>query len=117
MTDGRIADGASVLAREITEKQLSQHVVSLARALGWKVARWPTWRSTGTAPGVPDLLLARRGRVILAELKAERGALRPEQEEWARAVLGSGAEWCVWRPARWLSGEIEADLRRENSRV
>ena len=33
-------------------------------------------------PGLPDLILARKGRLIFLEVKAERGKLSPEQQLW-----------------------------------
>lgn len=48
--------------------------------------------------GVPDLLLARRGRLILAELKSERGRLGSGQREWLDAL---GEHGRLWRPADW----------------
>ena len=92
----------------ISEKELSQHVVSLARMLGWKVARWPTWRPTGTDPGVPDLLLVRDGVILLIELKAEKGKLSEAQKEWLEA---SGGQILVYRPQDWFSGMVERLLR------
>ena len=47
--------------------------------------------------GFPDLVLAREGVVIFAELKAEKGRLRPDQEKWIAAL---GACY-VWRPSDW----------------
>jgi hypothetical protein len=101
-----VIDAQQVLARSVSEKELSQWVVDLARLLQWKVARWPTWHSTGTDSGVPDLLLARDGVVLLIELKREGGKLSPAQEEWA-----AHAPVLVLRPSDWLSGEIERVLR------
>jgi hypothetical protein len=99
-------DAQRFIARSITEKELSQWTLDLARLLGWKVARWPTWHSTGTDSGVPDLLLAREGVVLLVELKRETGKLSPAQEEWAQH-----APVLVYKPSDWLSGEIERVLR------
>lgn len=108
-------DAQAVIAKSISEKELSQFVVDLARLLGWKVARWPTWRATGTDPGVPDLLLVRNGRLIFAELKTEKGKVSEAQEDWLNdlsvAAMGADVELYIWRPSSWLSGEIEKVLR------
>jgi hypothetical protein len=108
-------DAQAVLARSISEKQLSQHVVNLARMLGWRVARWPTWRPTGTDPGVPDLVMAKDGRVIFAELKATGGRVSDAQREWCDALHGNApyVRHVYWFPANWLSGEVERVLRGE----
>ena len=95
----------------LSEKQFSQQVYDLARLLGWLVARFPTWRPTGTMPGFPDILAVRRGRVIFAELKAENGKLTPAQRKWLLALCQAGAEVYVWKPSSWP--QIERVLKGE----
>lgn len=52
--------------------------------------------------GLPDLILARDGVVIFAELKAERGRVSPEQRQWLEAIgCGSSHACFVWRPSDW----------------
>ena len=48
--------------------------------------------------GSPDLTLARDGIVLLAELKTNTGALRPEQRQWRQHL---GNSWRLWRPRDW----------------
>ena len=124
-------DARTVLAQAMTERELSQAVVDLARALGWLVARWPTWRPTGTDPGVPDLLMLhgesahprwhaayKPARIIVAELKTEKGRLSAAQHAWLDVLADAAYESverhniivCVWRPSDLLSGRIEVDL-------
>ena len=107
-------DARAHFAATMSEKTLSQRVVELARARGWKVARWPTWRATGTDPGVPDLLLAREMRVIFAELKIAKGKLSPAQEEWRYAIEpafgDTNVEYFLWRPMELLDGTIDGGL-------
>ena len=93
----------------MTEKAFSQQVVDLARLTGWRVARWPTWRPTGTDPGVPDLLLVRQRQLVFAELKTDSGKPTPAQSEWL-ADLGRvhGVHVHLWRPSDWP--QIEAML-------
>lgn len=114
---GGEVDAQAVIARSMREKALSDHIVSLARKLGWLVHRDPTWRATGTDPGYPDLTLAAaNGRVIFAELKREGGRLTAAQEEWGRRLGNDGhfrVRRFIWRPSDWLSGEIERVLRGE----
>ncbi|HYH69431.1 MAG TPA: hypothetical protein VD866_32350 [Urbifossiella sp.] len=86
----------------------TEHVAALAHRHGWLVAHFAPARVTRegrqtyeTAArfdgrGFPDLVLARADTVVLAELKARRGVLRPDQQRWVRAA---GAR--VWRPADW----------------
>jgi hypothetical protein len=92
----------------LTEKQFSQQVVDLARVFGWLVGRRPTWRRTGTYAGEPDLTLARRGVVLLVELKRDDGKLSASQEAWGAAA---GPHWRCWRPRDWA--EIVGELRRD----
>ena len=94
----------------ITEKQFSQAVYDLARLRGWLVARYPTWRKTGTTPGFPDLVLVRLSRVLLCELKGERGRVSEMQSQWLMALEGTGkVEGYTWRPSDW--DRIEEVLR------
>jgi hypothetical protein len=55
--------------------------------------------------GYPDLTLTRNGRLIFAELKADGGRLRPDQELWLEALRKIAAEVYCWRPTDW--SEIE----------
>jgi len=101
------------LADELSERDLSQHVVNLARMLGWRVMRTPTWRPTGTDPGYPDLTLARDGRVVFVELKRTGGRLSAAQQAWLAALPPDGEHVtvCVWSPAHWYGGLVEEVLR------
>jgi len=47
--------------------------------------------------GFPDLVLARKGEVVFAELKSAKGKVTAEQRSWLNA-LGGGY---LWRPADW----------------
>lgn len=57
---------------------------------GWRTA-------TQGDKGVPDLILARKGVVILAELKSMSGRLSAEQVQWAEAI--GPFIHRVWRPS------------------
>jgi hypothetical protein len=89
----------------VTEAHFQQRVTDLAQHCGWHVihfrpvytsGRWRTPLS-GHA-GFPDLVLARRGRVIAAELKTDAGRLTTEQRAWLAALGDHGR---VWRPRDW----------------
>jgi hypothetical protein len=84
-----------------TEKQFAQQVTDLARLLGFKVYR--TWISIRSPSGFPDLILVKPGRkLILAELKSERGRLTEAQEVWLKLLRQvPGIEVHVWRPSDW----------------
>lgn len=57
-------------------------------------------------PGLPDLIIARDGWVILAELKRFRGRASADQRLWLAALGGYGR---LWTPAHWP--EIVSELR------
>jgi len=98
----------------LSEADFQQRVLGYAQRCHWRVAhvraaqvrngRWAT-PVTGD-PGFPDLVLARSGVVLLAELKSETGTFRPGQAEWLDAA---GAHGRLWRPSSWSS--IVEELR------
>jgi len=92
----------------VSERDFLAQVRKLARLLGW--ADYHPWLSVRSARGWPDLALCRPPRLILAELKAEKGKLTAAQERWLD-VLGQcpGVEVFCWRPADWPT--IEEILR------
>jgi len=104
----------------ISEAELQAAVIDLAHFLGWRVAhfrpaltggRWSTPVSADGA-GFPDLVMARNGEVVVAELKSEKGRISPAQKAWLLALGWSGnCRIFVWRPADWFSGAVEAALR------
>lgn len=83
-------------------------VIEIARLKGWRVAHFRPartrrgWRTPVAADGkgYPDLTLVRE-RIVYAELKAEKGQLTHEQEQWIQALQQAGAEAYVWRPSDW----------------
>jgi len=102
------------------ERELQAAIVELAQALGYKVAHFRAmagsdgrWRTPVAADGAgfPDLVLV-GAQVLFVEVKAAKGRLSPAQVEWKLALIEGEALWFVWRPAAWLSGEVEATLRR-----
>ena len=82
----------------VTEADLREQIRDLARYTGWRCHF--TWSSIHSPKGFPDLVLASssRGRIIFAELKAGRGKLTWEQEQWLQALRDCGQEVHVWRP-------------------
>jgi hypothetical protein len=107
------------------EKHFQATVIQLAETLNWKCCHFSdSRRSIGNgrmvgdrqAAGFPDLVLARKDRLIFAELKAAKGKLRPAQVEWITALQEVEVETHphvlvrVWRPTDMASGEIERTL-------
>ena len=86
-----------------SEADFTAWVIDVAKLHGWLVHHVrPAWTAKGYRTpvqgdaGAPDLLLARDGVVVLAELKTQTGRVRPEQEAWL-AACGPSAR--LWRPA------------------
>lgn len=99
---------------KLTERSFMDQVVRCAKMLGW--ASYHTHDSRRSAAGFPDLVLVRpsgrgrQGRVIFAELKAQRGSVAPEQHGWLTLLIEAGAEVFLWRPSDWKS--IETILKQ-----
>lgn len=100
--------------RTITETQFAARVIAYAQLRQWHVVHYrPARTATGWRTplighrGAPDLLLAREGTVILAELKSEKGAMRAGQAAWGKAI--GNIHYRLWRPSNW--GEIEQELK------
>ncbi|MGV9840031.1 VRR-NUC domain-containing protein [Nocardia niigatensis] len=84
------------------EADLQTTVIEMARLYGWKVVHLRPartahgWRTAYEGDsGVPDLILARRGRVLLVELKSDKGRVKPEQQAW---LVEAGENGRLWRP-------------------
>lgn len=68
----------------MTEAELLQGVTDALTAYKWR------WSHTGRSDkaqimghaGVPDIIAARNGRVLLVELKTDRGVLSADQLAW-----------------------------------
>jgi len=77
-----------------------------AKIYGWRICHVrPALKSNGqwVTPieghgGLPDLILARGGRVLLIELKSERGQPTDDQVAW---LLAAGDNGRLWRPSDW----------------
>lgn len=105
-----------------TEREFQASVLTYARMMGWKAfhdnATNAPRRCSGcgstralprNAPGMPDLILIRRPRIVWAELKSERGRLSDDQKAWIEELRASGQAVYVWRPSSWQ--EVERVLR------
>lgn len=103
--------------REFTsESDFQGWVIDLARSLGWKAAHFRSvltikrgrngrerrvWETPVQADGAgfPDLVLARDGRLVAAELKYGKNRVTPEQRHWL-VLLGTcpGVKVYEWYP-------------------
>ena len=112
------------MAATMTETELKDAVIDLAHLLGYLVHHdrpaqnrrgdWAT-HIQGDA-GFVDLVLAKNGRVLLPELKSEKGRLTDEQAAWGRAIGEGTHSYLLWRPENLLNGDIEKVLKREGNR-
>jgi hypothetical protein len=93
----------------VTEAAFTRTVIDFAHVCGWRcvhfrpaVNRRGIWSTPvqGDGVGYPDLVCVRE-RVVYAELKLNRGRLRPEQEEWIDRLKAARQEVYLWRPCDW----------------
>jgi len=96
---------ATVRALPMSEGDFQTRVMDYAKRMGWRRVHFRPAKQRGkwvTAytgdDGCPDLILARNGRVLLVELKAEDGRFRKGQREWLEAAGDNGK---LWRPSDW----------------
>jgi hypothetical protein len=97
--------------RPMTERQLQEAVVSLARLLNYRI--YHTFLSVRSAPGFPDLIAVRAsdGRLHAIELKSGKGKVSAAQQAWLDDLAAAGVATHVFYPADWFSGRIEEVLR------
>lgn len=103
-----IARAKSLLGQAVTEKEFQASVLELATMLRWRT--YHTLDSRGSAAGFPDLVMVRGPRLVMAELKSERGSLTEAQQAWLDE-LGAvrSLDTFTWKPTDWPS--IEEALR------
>lgn len=100
----------------VSEAELQEQVIELARLLRWRVAHFRPamtkhgWRTpvAGDGKGFPDLVLV-RDRVVVVELKSEVGRVSDDQAEWLGAFEAAGVLALVVRPSSF--DELVAVLR------
>jgi hypothetical protein len=80
-----------------SEAEWQAEVIKLANLGRW--LSYHTYNSKRSAAGFPDLTLVRGPELVFAELKTERGKVKPEQQGWLDALAATGADVYVWRPS------------------
>lgn len=97
----------------MTETEFTDRVVQTAKLFGWLVTHFRPaktakgWRTAVQGDtGFVDLVMARAGVVIHAELKVGRKRPRPDQISWGHAI---GDTYRLWYPDDW--DDILAELR------
>ncbi len=81
-------------------------IIPYARLKGWRVAF--VHDSRHSPSGWPDLVLVRGWRMLVRELKTERGRVTEAQQAWLDALDRAGVDTKVWRPSMWT--EIQEEL-------
>ena len=117
------AEARRLEAQATTERDFTRQVIELAETMGWMVAHFRpgmtsrinkqgkhVWVTPMQGdPGFPDLVLARPDpkapRLILAELKTERGRLTAAQQVWQEAL--GDAEHRDWEYYTWRPGQLD----------
>lgn len=95
----------------MSEDDLLTAVIDTAHAYNFRVAHFRPartakgWRTAVAADGrgFPDLVLAKQGRVLFAELKTSVGLTTDAQEQWLDDL---GAFGYLWTPKQWMDGTI-----------
>src|SRR3989304_3464315 len=115
--------GRKRAAKDVSEAEFQKQVVDIARAHGWRVTHFrpartgrldqndkPVWSTPLSGdPGFFDLVLARFfdvPRLLLVELKTEKGKESPAQVAW-RLALGP-ENLRDWEGYLWGPSDIEA---------
>lgn len=106
---------ARVRDRTASERDLQKIVMRYARDHGWRAKHdLPARVSDGRVltafqgdGGFPDCIMVRPPRLVIIELKNQKGTTSPAQDIWLRLLEGvPGIEVYVWRPSDW------ADVKR-----
>lgn len=84
----------------MSESDFQAQVIAYAEALGWHV--YHTQDSRRSNPGWPDLAMVRGHRLILWELKTEKGRVTPEQRDYIARLRDVKTVYAgIRRPSDW----------------
>ena len=81
------------------EAAFQNHIIALAKALGWKRI-YHTFNSQRSGAGFPDLVMVnvKQRRTAFVELKVGRNKPTAAQKEWLRDLQATGQEAYLWHP-------------------
>ena len=83
------------------EAAFQARIIEKAQEHGWEVYHAGDLRRV-TSKGFPDLVLAKEtGKLIVAELKADKGWVRLEQHQWLKFFSDANVTTYIWRPKDW----------------
>ena len=88
----------------IREADFLRAVTDLATLTHWLC--YHTYDSRRSQAGFPDLVLVREDKLIFAELKTNRGRVKPAQREWLNILSSLACDQArmsvyLWRPRDW----------------
>ena len=90
----------------VSEADLAKAVEDLLDIYGWKWCHYRPaktskgWRTALSGhPGLLDYIATKGSRLLIFELKSERGNLTPEQLSWWNVLILTKAEVYTWRPS------------------
>lgn len=91
----------------MNEAEFQTQVIQLVKLYQW---RWfhPAV-SQFSVGGWPDLVLVRE-RLMIRELKTEKGLVSPKQRDWLDALRFARVDAAVWRPVDLTNGVIVQEL-------
>ena len=99
----------TALRVDLTEAEFLKQIMELATILGWRCVHFRPartqkgWRTAMQGdPGFPDLVLAKKGKIVIAELKSEKGKLTDEQRAWLDEML----DGLAGHPFQWDNDEL-----------
>jgi VRR-NUC domain. len=84
-------------ATTMTERQLQDAIIEAAKRMNWLC--YHVYDSRRSVPGFPDLVLLKGQRMMVLELKTDKGRVRPEQHVWLDAFVQAGITAKIIRPA------------------
>ena len=85
----------SVLGLALSETKFQSEVIKAAKRFGY--LHYHTHDSRRSPSGFPDLVLAKNGAVLFAELKTDTAVVdNDDQIKWLHATYGA-----IWRPKHW----------------
>lgn len=93
-----------------SEESFQRAVMDLCAHMGLLVFHSGDSRRDSTA-GFPDLVIVGKHGIVFAELKSEKGRVRPEQIAWLTALAQARATAVIWRPQDIKTRRIVNQLR------
>lgn len=99
-----LARARALLGSEVTERDFQGEVLRAAGLPCWRT--YHTLDSRGSAAGFPDIVALRGTRLVMAELKRERGRVTDAQQAWLDDLARvETLETFLWRPSDWPAVE------------